>query len=111
MSNEQPDTTRKIDTIKWEAPPIRAQYDWLSIATRLRSSPMTWALVFEQGYASVVNAIRQGSIGDVHPDLGFETKTTRNKREAPRRCDLYMRFNPDREKDLRAAIRATREKA
>lgn len=100
----------KINTLVWEEPPFAPAYDWLSIAKQAREKPMVWARVFEQDRVSVVNAIRQGSVGDVHPDLGFETKTANNRRYAPRLCDLWIRYNPDLEKDLRATIRSARKK-
>ena len=99
-----------ISEIAWADPPRRkTRYDWPVIADKLRGEPMAWARVFEQDRTSVVNAIRQGAVAAVHPELGFEVRTTHNVREPVRRCDLYMRFNPDKVIPLRSAIRSTRE--
>lgn len=100
-----------VTTLTWESPPFAPTYDWGALADQARAKPMEWGLVFEQDRVSLVNAIRQGAIGDVHPDLGFETKTAHNRRFSPRLCDLWIRYNPDLEKDLRATIRNARKKA
>lgn len=99
-----------VSDVQWETPPRRkTRYDWPVIADKLRAEPMVWAKIFEQDRTSVVNAIRQGSVSAVHPDLGFEIRTTHNVREPVRRCDLYLRFNPDKVKPLRSAIRSARK--
>jgi hypothetical protein len=93
-----------------EPPPRRSTYDWAAIADELRSRPNDWALIFKGDRTSLVNALRQGGITALHPDLGFEIRTTNNTREQPRICDLYLRFNPAKVKPLREAIRTTRKK-
>lgn len=85
-----------VDEITFTEPPARIRYDWAAIADQVRERPMSWALVFTQDRTSVVNAIRMGGIAAVHPDLGFETLTTNNVREPIRKCDLYIRWNPDK---------------
>lgn len=104
------DPTAKISTITKIPPPFAPSYDWAVIADKLRADPMEWYRIFEQDRVSVVNAIRQGAVGDVHPDLGFESSTANNRRYSPRLCDLWLRYNPEAEKDLRATIRNARKK-
>lgn len=104
-----PDDT-PINDIEWaEPPPRKVRYDWEAIANVLRQRPLSWAKVFENGRTSQVNAIRQGSVQAVHPDLGFEVRTTDNVREPVRQCTLYMRYNPDKVKGLRAAVKTSRK--
>jgi hypothetical protein len=97
----------------WGPPPSRGKgrYNWVMIAARLREHPGEWATIFEQDKVSVANAVRQGSVGVVHPDLGFEYRTRNNVRGSgpDRVCDLYMRFNPDMADPTRDAIRIARE--
>ena len=92
-----------------EPPPKRQSYDWSRIADDLRKRPMEWALIYKQDRTSLVNALRQGAITPLHPELGFEIRTANNTREAIRVCDLYLRFNPDKVKPLRESIRKTRK--
>lgn len=97
-------------SLTWEEPPpTKVSYDWDFIADELREHPMEWAKVFEQDRTSVVNALRQGNIQPLHPDLGFEFRTAHNVREPIRMCDLYARFNPDRVNSLRATVRSARK--
>jgi len=99
-----------VEAVTWEAPPPRKpRYDWPKIATKLQARPMEWAKVFEGGRTSQVNAIRQGSVAAVHPDLGFELRTTDNVREPVRTCTLWMRFNPDKVRPLRKAVSTARK--
>jgi hypothetical protein len=99
-----------ITSLPRAEPPARATYDWASIAEQLRGDPMEWHKVFEKGRVAVSNAVRQGSIAAVHPDLGFETTTTHNTRTPPRTCTLYLRFNPSKVRnELRETIRSTRK--
>ena len=92
-------TTKKAaQAVPWAVPPDPVRrYDWVAIAEQLRGSPLEWARVFEQDRTSLVNAIRQGGIVALRPELGFEVRTTNNTRTAPRTCSLYMRYNPDKE--------------
>ena len=85
--------------ITWEAPPESGvKYDWEKIAALLKTEPGKWARIFDKDRVSVVNAIRQGSVQAVRPDLGFQVRTTNNDRQAvPRTCTLYMRYDPDRD--------------
>lgn len=112
MARRKGPPPERIDKVAWEDPPVRKQfYAWDSIAEQLRAKPNEWARVFQQDRVSVVNALRQGAVGPMHPDLGFEYKTVNNVREPVRLCDLYARWNPDKVVSLRAAIRRTRKKA
>lgn len=104
------DPYAKIDTVEWTPPPASVKYDWNSIAEQLRKRPMDYALIFRQGPVAVVNALRQGNIAALHPDLGFEVRTANNQREAPRLCDLWVRYNPKKESDIRAAVRAAKQR-
>lgn len=101
--------TEVVDEITFQDPPQKVVYDWAAISVQLRERPMEWALIFTQDRLSVVNAIRIGGIAAVHPDLGFETRTTHNVREPVRICDLYLRWNPDKVKPLAEALRVARE--
>lgn len=82
--------------VQFGEPPVKTRYDWWAIAEQLRSRPGEWAMVFEGGLTSTVNAIRQGHVNAVRSDLGFEITTLNNTREQPRTCDLWMRYNPDK---------------
>jgi hypothetical protein len=104
----QPHPGAEIEFI--ELPPRPQTYDWVEIAERLKANPLQWARIFTGGRVSIANAVRQGSVNAVHPDLGFEVQTRNNVRENPRTCDLYLRFNPDRVKPLRSAITKGRMK-
>jgi hypothetical protein len=103
------DRTEKISAVEWRQPPVVGKYDWAKIADQLRKRPMEWARVFEQDRAAISNAVKQGSVTVVHPDLGFEFRTAKNHREPPRLCDLYMRYNPDKVSPLRDAVRSQRK--
>lgn len=108
MTNEDP--TAPIRTMTRENPPVSPRYDWSTIAATARAEPMQWFCVFKAGRVSKVNAIRQGKVSPLHPDLGFEVTTTHNLRGQPRLCDLYIRHNPSRVKELTVAIQSTRKK-
>lgn len=95
--------------VGWKDPPPRSNYHWDKIAAKLKRRPMTWYLVFKADFTHKVNAINEGKVPAVHPDLGFETRTANNKRETPRTCDLYMRFNPDKVNPLREAVQTTKQ--
>lgn len=100
-----------IDKVAWaNPPPRRALYDWAKIAEQLKAKPMEWGLVFKGDRTSVVNALRQGAVGAMHPEGGFEFRTANNVRDPVRTCDLYVRFNPAKVKPLRATIAAQRKK-
>lgn len=81
----------------WEDPPQRpTRYDWATIAKQLRRRPGTWAKVYDRDRASLAVALRQGSIKALHPDLGFEFRTSNGTRdEKPRMCTLHARYVPD----------------
>jgi hypothetical protein len=100
----------KMSGVVWESPPLmsRNRFDWDVIANALRSEPMEWGKVFEEDRTSVVNAIRQGAVKALRPDLGFEVRTRNNVREPVRTCTLYMRYNPD--KDATRKARPARRK-
>ena len=90
----------RISTIEWEAPlPVeRTRYDWVKIAAQLRARPEEWAKVFEKDRTSIVNALRQGKVKALHPDLGFEVMTRRNVRSPVRICSLYLRYVPSKDR-------------
>lgn len=97
-----------VSEVEFTEPPGKIMYDWAGIAAQLRDRPMQWALIFSNDRYSVVNAIRIGGIGAVHPDLGFETRTARNVRHPVRKCDLYMRYNPNKAKPMTAILHEAR---
>lgn len=83
---------------EWGDPtPLAEKHDWPQLARVLQAHPMKWRK-FERERATVPNAIRQGKIPSVHPDLGFEIETRNNIRSAigPRTCTLFIRYNPDK---------------
>lgn len=92
-----------------EPPPKRQSYDWRRIADDLRARPMEWALIFKHDRTSLVNALRQGAIVALHPQLGFEIRTANNTRNGQRTCDLYLRYNPKKVEPLRDSVRKTRK--
>lgn len=84
-----------------EPPPVRetAPYDWQKIAGQLRKKPGEWALIFEQDKQSLATAIRLNGIKVLRAENGFEMRTANNRRHAqPRLCDLWMRYNPDKDR-------------
>lgn len=110
MTETDDDPTRKITTVEKKIPPVRTRYDWLRISEQMRAAPMEWHCIYENDRTAVANAVRQGSVADVHPDLGFEALTINNRRTSPRTCDFYMRYNPEKETTLRNIINANRKK-
>jgi len=83
---------------RWESPPPRTAYDWSGIAAVLREHPGEWRLIFERDRVSLANAVRQGSIAALRPELGFQVRTAQNKTGADgRTCALYLRYAPDNE--------------
>jgi hypothetical protein len=91
-----------------DPPGRRTRYNWESIANQLRAQPNEWALIFQGDRVSVVNAIRQGGIGPVHPGIGFQVRTANNVRGEIRTCDLYMRYVPPVSGSLRDVIKQSR---
>lgn len=91
---------RKRSTVRFkEPPPVREQrYDWEKIAAKLRKNPGEWAEIFQNDVTSLATAIRIRGIKALHPDKGFEVRTTNNKKGSPRTCDLWLRYNPERDK-------------
>lgn len=109
-ARKRKEPSEKIATVSWEEPPVyKLSYAWDTIAAQLRLHPMEWAKVFSDDRTSVANAIRQGSVAAVHPDLGFEIQTTNNVRGPIRTCDMYMRYNPARVGALRQAVYGQRK--
>jgi len=96
VGGKQPDETSKSG-LTWERPPARsrATYQWSQIAIELRANPMAWAKIDDTVRTSIINALRQGSIRVLHPDFGFEVRTTNNVRDSPRTATLFLRWNPD----------------
>ena len=96
MGGKRADETSKSD-LTWEQPPARsgATYNWNEIAQQLRARPTVWAKIDDNVKVSTINALRQGSVRVLHPDMGFEVRTTNNVREAPRKATLFLRYNPE----------------
>lgn len=93
-----PETTSAEMT--WSDPPPRrtTSYDWPTVAGQLRMNPMEWLKVFDKDRTSIVVAIRNGGITALAPDKGFEVRTANNKRDKPRTCSLWVRYNPDKDR-------------
>lgn len=100
-------TTAPTATLRFEEPPpLRGRrYDWDAIAEQLRRRPMEWATVFERDRTSLATAIRIKGIQALHPDKGFEVRTSNNVRlrdendKELRLCTLHLRYNPEKVKD------------
>lgn len=87
--------TPPVSDVVWEAPvELRVRYDWQALAGKMRSKPGEWAKIFDDDRTSLVNAIRQGKVAALHPDLGFQVLTRKNVRTPIRKCALYMRYVP-----------------
>jgi hypothetical protein len=80
------------------APSNRAPYDWAAIAEKLRKKPGKWALIFEQDKTSYVVSLRQDGVTALLPSKGFEIRTANNKRTPVRVCDLWLRYNPEKDR-------------
>lgn len=93
------DESEPITSVKFTEPPPprRQRYDWDKIATKLRRKPNEWALIYENDLTSLSTAIRIGGIKALRPEKGFEVRTTNNTRDKPRRCDMYLRYNPEKD--------------
>lgn len=91
----------QTDDLAWENPPPKREerYDWASIAKKLRKRPLTWAKIFEEDRSSLATAIRIKGIKALHPDKGFEVRTAHNTREHPRTCTMWLRYNPEKDKE------------
>lgn len=89
------------NTGKWSEPPPKRvpPYDWEKIAGLLRKNPGRWRKVFDNERTSLAVAIKIGSIKPLHPDKGFEVRTSNNVRGKPRTCTMHVRFNPDKVKE------------
>lgn len=86
-----------MSQVTWQEPPPRpVRYDWTAIAALLQRKPGQWALIYERDRVSVANAVRQGDVAAVHPDLGFEVRTANTVQGVgpAKTCSLYMRWNP-----------------
>jgi hypothetical protein len=92
--------------LKYVAPPTknkRVVYDWEAIYADLRANPGDWALLREDGTISTYNAVTQGKVKTFHPSMGIEMRTANNNfKVSPRTCDLYVRYNPDKDEGLTA---------
>jgi hypothetical protein len=96
----------------WDSPPPKTAFDWDQIAQDLRGKPMEWVQFKDRVKVSVVNALRQGSVPILHPDLGFQVEQ-RNTVKVPRppTCNLWLRYNPDQVRsDLRETIESTKQR-
>lgn len=96
----QPSTEPELKSqVTWESPPEKTTaYDWSKIAKSLRRRPGKWAKIFDLDRVSIANSVRQGSVKVLHPDLGFEFRTSNNTSGSgpERKCTLYIRYNPDK---------------
>jgi hypothetical protein len=74
-------------------------YDWPAIAERLKSEPLRWERVFDQGPYSTALSVKNEHNSHFRRDKGFEVTMRRNspdRRPGVRRtCDLYIRYRPD----------------
>ena len=104
----------KKSEVTWETPPPIGQgrYDWEVIAEKLKTQPGDWAKVFDKDRTSIANAIRQGKVKPLSPELGFQIRTANNVRK-PRTCSLYLRYMPEpvKKPTKKATKKATRKKA
>lgn len=105
--------TEKKSEVTWESPPPIGQgrYDWAVIAEKLKTQPGEWAKVFDEDKTSIVNAIRQGKIRVVAPELGFQVRTANNVRRPVRTCSLYLRYNPDSAPKTPVPVKKSKRKA
>jgi hypothetical protein len=89
-------------SVVFEEPPPRRvpRYDWAKIREQLVAHPNQWARVFEDDLTSLVTAIRMQGIVAMRADRGIEVRTTNNVREPERRCSLWARYCPDKDKSL-----------
>lgn len=94
--NDAEELASDIEWVKSLPPHGRSAYDWEAIAAQLRRRPMKWGRIFVEDKASIPNAVRQGSVAAVHPNLGFEVTTKNNVRTPTRTCSMFMRYNPDK---------------
>ena len=87
---------KRKSEVTWETPPPIGQgrYDWDTIAEKFKTQPGDWAKGFDKDRTSIVNAIRQGKILVLRPELGFQVRTANNVRSPIRTCSLYLRYNP-----------------
>lgn len=107
MTRKKPESVVNFEA----AMPLKShgRYDWVQIASDLRAHPGEWGMVFDLDRTSIVNAVRQGSIRVLAPDLGFEVRTRRNVLGEVRSCQLWMRHVPEKEDPVKAAIVLSRE--
>lgn len=97
----------------------RTAYDWESIYARLREHPGEWLWLTRShtGYISTYNAVMQGSIKSFRPEMGIEMRTANNDfKVSPRTCDIFVRYQPERDEALTreeraAAVRLMRKRA
>lgn len=100
------DTAEPRSSVTWEQPPPprSKRYDWTAIADQLRARPGEWAKVFDNDRTSLATAIRIKGIAALHPDKGFEVRTTNNVRLRDERgkelrlCTLYLRYEPSKDR-------------
>jgi hypothetical protein len=92
----------KRSSVEWESPPrsSKNRYDWVAIAAQLKAHPLEWGKIFDQDKISVVNAVRQGDIKPLHPDLGFLVRTANNIRTPQRVCTMFLMYDPARDTSL-----------
>jgi len=101
---------QRHDEVEWGSPPPtgKNRYDWRAISEQLRAQPFEWGKIFDHDRISVVNAIRQGAVKPLAPELGFEVQTRNNVREPVRMCSLYLRYNPNRDQSLNNTKKANK---
>jgi hypothetical protein len=79
---------------RWEDPPADLyRPDWQALAETLRAHPGRWLMVFEGERASLATAVALQHISCLRKADGFSMRTFKNTREAPRTCDLYMKWD------------------
>lgn len=103
---------KTVRSVTWEEPAEpEMRYDWAAIAEEVKSKPREWAKIFDNDKTSIVNAIRQGAIRPLSPDLGFEVRTRNNVRFPERKCTLFMRYVPGKSFPVTAAKKAAPKKS
>lgn len=102
----------KQTSVEWEQPPPsqKNRYDWVAIAEQLKAHPLEWGKVFDKDRISVVNAVRQGDIKPLHPDLGFVVRTTNNVRSPQRVCTMYLMYDPAKDTTRSTKRKGKKEK-
>lgn len=84
-----------------DRPPARGKYDWEYIYELIRSRPGAWLRLVEGGKISTYNAVTGGRVTTFTPEMGVEMMTRNNQYKVrPRTCDIYVRYNPEKDQSL-----------